>query len=216
MAAKKKSKSRQKPKAAKRTVVVVGKHKRKRKAAVSGTKKHKTRRKKKGFLGATGSTGIKEIAYIAGGVAIGAVAAHVVIRPLEQRFVSKYPHLGKFLAAGEILLGGYIAIKGKHSFVKSIGAGILAGGVHGGLKQIDIYKHIPQIGGGGYMESHIPIDGDFNRMVAGILEDNRRGIRTDVVAGTTRSEIVAGHDSHTSVIAGNDWEDAYDTPVKSY
>jgi hypothetical protein len=172
------------------------------------------RRKKRGFLGATGSSAttsnLKQIAIMAVGVATGAGITHVILRPIEKHLTDKWPMLGKFIAAGEVFLGGVIALKGKNGFVKSLGVGILAGGVHGLMKQVNIYKHIPGVSGPNdqFTDLRIPISGSFNDMVAGILEDSRRDVRTETVAGTKYTATVA------DTLMGSEWEEVYNAPVK--
>ena len=212
---KKKAAKRDNKKAAKRvTNIRVGERKkthRKSTRAVGATQHRKKRR-----VGATGTkTSLKSIAFMAVGVATGAGITHIVLRPLEKRLVDKWPAVGKFIAAGEVFLGGAIALKSKHNFLKSLGVGILSGGVHGLMKQVDIYKHIPGIAGSDeYTEIHVPISGSFHDMVAGILEDGRREVRTETVAGTNRTETVAAT-NHTEWVAG-EWDEAFEVPVKSY
>jgi hypothetical protein len=136
---------------------------------------------------------MKQIAMMAIGVAAGAGITHIILRPVEKKLTEKWPVVGKFLAAGEVFLGGLIALKSKNNFVKSIGVGVLAGGVHGLMKQANIYKQLPHVAGSDdYTTLKIPISGNLDRMVAGILDDNRRNIRTEMVAGTKHTEVVAG------------------------
>lgn len=170
------------------------------------------RRKKRGFLGATtGTSNLKQIGLMAIGVGVGAGITHIILRPVEKRLTDKWPMVGKFIAAGEVFLGGMIALKGKNSFQKSIGVGILAGGVHGLLKQANIYKHIPGISGPDeFTDVRVPISGSFSDMVSGILEDSRRDVHTEVVAGTKHTAIVAD----TNYGVGREFDDIYDYPVK--
>lgn len=195
--------------AKRRTVVVVGKKHRKRR--VSGTSHHKTKRRKRSVSG-TSKMGLKQIAVMAVGVATGAAITHIILRPVEKKLTDKWPMVGKFLAAGEVFLGGYMALKAKGNFTKSLGVGILAGGVHGLMKQINVYKEIPRLMGTNqeFSDIRIPISGGFDKILAGILEDSRRGVRTEVVAGTKHTAIVADTD-HTDMVTSLDEEAWYPT-----
>lgn len=186
---------------------------------VSGSAHRRTRRKKKGFLGTTHGGSLGQIAWMAVGVGVGAGITHVILRPVEAKLVNKWPMIGKFIAAGEVFLGGIIALKSKHDFVKSVGVGILAGGVHGLMKQANIYKHIPTVAGANeYSEIHVPISGPLDDMIAGILEDSRRDVHTESVAGFNYTNSVANsgymRPEYTQQVAG-DFEDAADFYVKS-
>lgn len=237
-----KAKKRSGTTARRRTVVkVVGKRRthhappKKRKRRISGVSgvgavgrtKTGTRRKtkKRGFLGSTHGNNLKSIGVMAVGVAVGAGITHIILRPVEKKLTEKWPMIGKFIAAGEVFLGGVIALKGKSNFTKSLGVGILAGGVHGLMKQANIYKHIPGISGPGdddYTTVKIPINGmeDVQRMVAGvggILNDGRRNIRTDTVAGLGSAAIHdrVGGMPRTAWLAGDDErETVLSFPVK--
>lgn len=212
MAAKKKSKKKRSG-IRKVTVSRTRHHKKRRTSRTVGVTHHRPkRRKKRGFLGATaGTTNLKTIGMMAIGVAAGAGITHVILRPVEKRLTDKWPMVGKFLAAGEIFLGGMVALKGKNNFVKSLGVGILAGGVHGLMKQMNVYQHIPGIHGpGDFTEVNVPISGSFSDMVSGILEDSRRNVYTEAVAGTRHTAVVA----ETEAMSGNEWEDNYNFPVK--
>jgi hypothetical protein len=217
-----KSKKKKSTKRRSGTVVVVGKKHRKRKNSktVSGTTS-KHRRKKKGFLGATSRVGLKEIAFMAVGVGTGAAITHIILRPVEKKLTDKWPMIGKFIAAGEVFLGGMIALKASKNFTKSLGVGILAGGVHGLMKQVGVYKEIPKlehfISGTNdeYSEIRVPISGSMNldRMLAGILEDSRRDVYTKTVAGLNHTNVVNGN--HTNIVAGDN-QDNDETFTQAY
>lgn len=207
----KKSGRKPRSKSAKRTVVVVGKsHRKTRRKSSVGSTHHKPRKKRRSHIGGTTSN-LKQIAMMAVGVAAGAGLTHIVLRPVEKHLTDKWPMVGKFLAAGEVFLGGMVALKGKGDFIKSVGVGILAGGVHGLMKQAKIYKNIPglMIGESDFSEIRVPISGDFTNMLSGLLNDSRRWVRTETVAGISgldESMVVA----NTENIAG-DWEDIEDS-----
>lgn len=211
------TKKKKKKSGIKRVTVVGKRHHKKRSTRRVGVTHHKAaaprrRKKKHGFLGATGAgSNLKHIGMMAIGVAAGAGITHIILRPIEKKLTDKWPMIGKFIAAGEVFLGGFVALKGKNNFVKSLGVGILAGGVHGLMKQANIYKHIPGIHGpGDFTEVHVPISGSFHDMVSGILDDSRRNVYTEQVAGTRHTAVVAD----TEYMSGDQWEEAYASPVK--
>jgi hypothetical protein len=195
--------------ATKRNVIVIGKRKATRRRSHSvGATHHAKRKRVRGRVGATGGSSLKQIVMLAVGVGVGAGITHMLLRPVEKRLVDKFPMAEKFLGAGEVLLGGYIALKGKRPFVKSLGVGILAGGVHALMKQANLYKNVPKVGDIDETELRIPLNESFRDQVAGILRDSRREVFTKTVAGsingTDRTEIVA------STVNG-EYEDVLDT-----
>lgn len=212
------AKSRSTGKRSTSRVVVVAKTKRKKR--VSGTAVGKTKaRKKRRSVGATkmlSTNNLQQIGSYAIGIAIGAMGQHFVLRPIEQMIIKQMPQAEKFLPALEIMAGGLIAIKGKNSMVKAAGLGVLAGGVYGLMRK----ANIPGISGPGddYSTIRIPIAGDLENMVSGLLSDNRRQVRTNVIAGMDTTEIIAGstYMPATNIIAGDDvngiWDDVYQFP----
>ncbi len=221
------AKGKKKP-GAKRTVVVVGKRhthhtKKRKKSSVSGTTHHTKKRKKRShsMLGGTGKSSLKQIAIMAIGVGTGAAITHIILRPVEKKLTDKWPMIGKFIAAGEVFLGGLFALKAKGDFMKSLGVGILAGGVHGLMKQANIYKSIPMINGvdNEFSEIRVPISGSLDNMLAGILEDSRRDVRTQVVAGSKHTMTIADTremelDRSPSSVADTDVDEYANYPVK--
>lgn len=203
------SKKKGKKRAATNRVVVVGRHhapKKRKKATVGSTG---ARRKKKRAVGSMGTSKIKQIGMMAIGVAVGAGITHIVLRPVEKHLTDKWPMVGKFIAAGEVFLGGMIAIGSKKDFVKSIGVGILAGGVHGLMKQVNVYKDIPKINGvDDFHHMIIPLHPGNN--VSGLIRNSANSVRTSQVAGlgdTSRTSRVAG------AIYGEEYESAFDAPL---
>lgn len=200
--------------------VRIGKKHRTRKHRVGATHHKapaKRRKKKHGFLGSTSGSSLGKIAWMAVGVGVGAGLTHVILRPVEAKLMTRWPMIGKFLGAGEIFLGGYIAMKAKSEFVKSVGVGILAGGVHGVMKQVNIYKHIPTVSGSEMSEVRIPISGPLDDAIAGILNDSRRNVYTEAVAGSKYTSVVSNTRNDidfTKVVAG-EFEDASEFFVKS-
>ncbi len=175
------------------STVVVGRRRRRSTRSVARTRHHSRRRSHKpGFLGATKwqSRGL-QILEMAVGVGIGAAGTHMILRPLEQKLVAHYPMATKFMGLMEVALGGGIALMAKNNFFKSIGIGVLAGGVHVVMKQLPIGMHSPaEHGVGDYQEVRIP----YNSQVAGLISDDRRGVRTPVVAGS----IIRNHDGNVN------------------
>lgn len=169
-------------------VIVVGKRRRShtKMSGIGSTgigKTRKTRRKKHGFLGSTGGSKLMQVAEMAVGVGIGAAATHMVLRPMEHKISQKFPWAGKLMGAGEIVLGGLVALKSTKPFIKSIGIGILAGGVHTVMQQTKLGIHSPAVNGLEDMTTlHVPINGDMREMMAGLIENNgNRYVRTPVV-----------------------------------
>ena len=214
----------------KRVAVNIGKRKKRRSSVGSTTHrrhttKAKTKRRKSrkhGILGATtgGShmSRIKQIGKLAIGVAGGAIITHVAIRPLELKLLEKFPMAAKWLSAGEIIVGGMIAIKAKHEMVRGAGIGILASGVHGAIKQLDIYKHIPGIHGPDeYQTIQVPMTSGLRKQMAGLINDGRRDVYTNQVAGMEYTSKIAGsvnngnNSTYTNRVAG-EWDEVWDMP----
>ena len=147
------------------------------------------------------------------GVAAGVVATNLVIRPLEAKLLEKWPMLAKYIGIGEILIGGYVALKSKHEIVKGAGIGVLATGVHNTIKHFEIFKQIPGIHGpDDYQTIRIPLNNDMRSQVAGLI-DNKRDIYTNQVAGMDYTKQVAGSRyrpiERTMQVAG-DWDEVYE------
>jgi hypothetical protein len=166
-------------KTARRRVVVIGKPRRKSRR-VGSTSVGKTRKRRR--VGATGGS-LKAIGTMAIGIAGGALATHMVLRPLEQHVTDHYPMAGKFMGAAEILIGGYVGIHAKNALVRGAGFGVMAGGVHTVMHQFNIGKHSPALKGMDYATTNIPISGGMESTMNGM-------IRRD--GGPTRSSLVAG------------------------
>lgn len=210
-------------------IVVIGKTRKKRRSTGVARTHHKPRkkavskpRKKRGVMGSTGGRGtsLKKIAWMAVGVGTGAVIDHVIIRPIAARLVAKWPAIGKWVGVGEIFLGGLVALKGKREFTKAVGVGIMAGGVHTVLKQVNIYKHIPALGAlDEYTTIQVPISGPRAQILSGLLQDRHKQVKTYTVAGSIgaldETRVIASSDYGTGrygMIAG-DWDDAFDAPM---
>jgi hypothetical protein len=201
-------------------VVVVAKTHRKRRSRVSGTGVGKTKaRRRRSSVGKTAinSSNLKQIGMAAIGIAGGVLFDHAVIKPAEKWILQKYPQAGKMLPYAEIAVGGFIAIKAKNPLLKAGGLGILAGGVMGAMRQAKFMG----ISGGSddYSVVKIPIAGELQSMVSGLLEDNRRMVRTSVISGMENTNVMAGSSMpmpNTNVIAGEEmagiWDDVYEFP----
>ena len=179
-----------KSKTARRAVIVVSKTRRRRhhvSGTAVGSSIGKTRKKlrKSGFLGSTGaSSSLMQVAEMAVGVGVGAAATHMLLRPVEHKLAAKYPMATKFMGAAEIILGGFIALKGKKKFVQSVGIGILAGGVHTVMKQTNIGLNSPAEGSkmGEYTHLNVPINGPLQDQINGLIENGgNRYVKTPVV-----------------------------------
>jgi len=140
-----------------------------RKRRVSGTAAvGKTRRKRgvsRGYLGNTGSQ-IVQVVKMGAGMAGGIALTHFVLRPIENKLAQNYPGVGKFMAGAEVLLGGLMALKARNPIVKSVGVGIMAGGVYGVMKQFHIHHESPSVSGvGEYTHTEIPVSNTVSGML---------------------------------------------------
>lgn len=159
-----------------RGTAAVGATKRRRRrvsgTAAVGAVKHRRRR-----IGATSGAAMgKQIIPLAIGMAAGVGVQHFLLRPIEQKISEHMPMAAKFMAAGEILLGGAMFLKAKNSIVKGVGLGIMAGGVNTAVKQLNIYHESPAVNGSGdYMHTRIPING--------IVMNDHNSVDTKLVAG---------------------------------
>lgn len=166
-------------------VVVSGRKRRSsRRSSVGATKKGKRRRSRVGATGLASMSSLKSIATVALGIGVGAGVSKFVIAPMGQKLAERWPMAAKFLAAGEIFLGGVVAMKGKSVAAKAVGIGIMASGVNKAIEQTNAYKALG-IGaaGDGYSEIRIPMSGEFDQMIAGVINDGRRNVATNKIAG---------------------------------
>lgn len=154
----------------------VGTTKRRRRR-VSGTGAVGTTRARRRRVSGTGSMSMgKQIFPLAIGMAAGVGVQHFILRPIEQKISEHVPMAAKFMAVGEILIGGAMFLKAKNPIVKGVGLGIMAGGVNTGVKQLNIYHESPAVNGSGdYMHTRIPING--------IVMDDHNTVHTKLVAG---------------------------------
>jgi hypothetical protein len=144
---------------------------------------------------------MKQVVPMAVGMGIGVAVQHFALRPLEAKIAAHAPMAAKFFAAGEILLGGYIALKSKKPIIKGIGLGIMAGGVQAGVKQLNLYHESPSVSGiGDYTTVRIPVNGRLRDQLSGIVRDRNGDTYTSMVAGSeamnnysqTRTNLLAG------------------------
>ena len=172
----------------------VGKTRRKRR--VSGTaavgRVHRRRRSVSG----TGAKGLmKQVIPMAVGMAAGVGVQHFLLRPLEAKIAERVPMAAKFMAVGEIVLGGFLALKAKNPIMKGVGLGIMAGGVQTGVKQLNIYHENPAVQGvGDYTTIQVPINGQLREMMSGMMEDNVT--KTSLIAGDDMGRHHYGHGHH--------------------
>jgi hypothetical protein len=129
---------------------------------------------------------MKNIVPMAVGMAGGVAVQHFALRPLEAKIAQSVPMAAKFMAVGEIVLGGYIALTAKNPIMKGIGLGVMAGGVQTGVKQLNIYHESPAVSGtGDYTHLNVPLGYmDIN----GIVEGGHSDVRTSLVAGLGAEE----------------------------
>lgn len=180
----------------------VGRTRHHRRRSVAKTT-HRRKTRKRGFLGATGTGSGKfmQIAEMAIGVGIGAVGTHMLLRPLEHKVSEHMPMAAKFMGAAEIALGGFVALKAKNNFMKSIGIGVLAGGVHTVMHQLPIGLHSPAVNGLDDMSTlNVPINGSVQATLSGLIQQDGYYTRTPVVGA---SVIENGRGPvHTDVVSG--------------
>ena len=165
-----------------RTAVIKVGRRRRRSVGAVGKTHHRRRRR------SVGSTGkgemIKSIGMMAVGVGAGAAISHIIIRPVEMKLEAKFPMVKKIMPIAEIVLGGIIALKGKNNFVKALGIGVMAGGVHDVMSKLKVTQNV--ISGVGAMDDYttvrIPISGNLDNMVSGIIR-NKRNVTTAQVSG---------------------------------
>jgi hypothetical protein len=154
-------------------------------AAVGKTRK----RKKKGWFGATGVTQsrLTQIGEIAVGMGLGAVATHMVLRPLEHKVVEHFtePLVAKAMPWAEIVLGGTMFIMAPWKLVRNIGLGVMGAGVHGAMKELPIHMHSPaeSVSGinGPYTSVRIPVNGTVKEMISGLIQQQGSYVKTPTV-----------------------------------
>lgn len=167
--------------------------------AAVGRSTHRRRTVGRGFLGNTGSQ-VMQVAKMGAGMAAGMALTHFVLRPIEAKIAAKYPMAGKGMAAAEVLLGGFMALKSKNAIVKSVGVGIMAGGAHGLLKQFNIHHESPAVSGiGEFTNVTIPVSGSVAGMLAGM------GVQRRMIPN-----------SNSHLVAGNNNYDMHNDLYKSY
>ena len=177
-----------------RKVVIVAKtaHRRRRVSGTAvGATHHRARRRKKsggGMMGSTGGT-LKNIGMFAVGMAGGALGVTFLLRPLEHKLATQFPMVAKFMGAGEILLGGYMALRMKKPILKGVGLGIMAGGIKVVMDQFKIGMPSPAIHGmDDYSTIRVPINGSYTNLIAGVINDSERQVNTSLVAGVSGSD----------------------------
>ncbi len=154
-----------------------------------GRTSHRRRRR----VGATSAGGLmKQVIPMAVGMAAGVGIQHFVLRPIEAKLAQRVPMAAKFMALGEIVLGGFIALKAKNPIMKGVGLGIMAGGVQTGVKQLNIYHESPSVQGvGDYTTVRVPINGNIRNLLNGIVRHGHHGHHHHM-HDYTRTSLVAG------------------------
>ena len=176
-----------------RVTVSVGKTRRRRRSHV-GAKQHG--RKRRHSINGTAQDYTKQILPLAVGMGIGVGVQNFVLRPIEARIAQQSPMLAKMMGAAEIIIGGFVFVKGKSAVVKGIGAGIMAGGVNTVSRQLNIYHESPAITGGDYGSMVMPISGanlDRTQLIAGMSDEEYLPPRMGSFANTDRTALVAGY-----------------------
>ena len=202
MAFKKRRASAAPRKRRRRTTVTVGRRRtRRRSVGAVGSTHHRRRRRRVGSTMAHGS--FKQILELGAGMAAGAMATHMLLRPLEEKVGQQFPMAIKMMGAAEVLLGGFIYLKGKNSLIKGAGLGIMGGGVHTVMHQFNIGKHNPAINGpGDYETVRVPISGNLNNLINGVIDDKYGPTRTSYVAGSGDMGSSSADLWNTNLVAG--------------
>ncbi len=186
-------------------------------AAVGSTRRKATKRRKsvsKSLIGATtgGKNMIVKIGKMALGMGIGLAAGHFILRPVENWLAAKFPALAKFMAVGEIFIGGYIAMKSKNHTIQAAGLGLAAAGVKNAVDQFHVFQRIPGIHGPDeYTRLNVPISGPLDDMINGLLQDSGGAVYTSNIAGGNSTPMMApmlgdthiSGGSHTSNMTGH-------------
>lgn len=201
-----------------RTTVTVGRRRAPRRRRVSGvgavgSTHHKRRRRRS--VGSMSSNTLKSIATTALGIAGGAIATHMLLRPLEKHVTDRFPMATKFIGAGEILLGGFIAMKAKNPLVKAAGLGIMGGGVNTMMHQFNIGQHAPGISGDDdYSIVRVPMSGNIRSLINGIYDGQEGPTYTNYVAGAGDGMGSSSAELwNTAGVAGTSEEDAWLPPI---
>lgn len=148
-----------------------------------GSSHHRRRRRSVSGTSATGL--MKQVIPMAVGMAAGVGVQHFLLRPIESQIARRMPMAAKFFAVGEVILGGFVALKAKNPIMKGVGLGIMAGGVQAGVKQLNIYHESPSVQGvGDYTTVRIPVNGQVREMLSGIVRDRNGDTYTSLVAGS--------------------------------
>lgn len=176
----------------------------KRVVIVNGTKPRR-KYKPRSIMGAfAAGNKLKEVAVMAAGIGAGAAFTHMIARPLEHKLVAKYPHFTKWMGAAEIAAGGLVFINIKNPFIKMMGLGMMAGGVHTVMKQTNLGLHNPAESTMGYLGETVRQEIPYS--VGNIIDDKRPYVNTSTVYGI--GNIVNRNSNrpvHTSVVG--DWSD---------
>jgi hypothetical protein len=134
----------------------------------------------------------------------------MVLRPLEKHVSEKVPMAAKLMGAAEILLGGMLAMKSKNSLLRGVGLGVMAGGVHTVMHQFNLGTHSPAIHGpDDYTTVHVPISGNLENLMNGVIRDDYGATRSNFVAGT---DMGATNDLYRTYLLAGIEDDDYLTP----
>lgn len=196
----------------------------KRRASVGSTAVGKTPKRKKAkgmfaMLGATTGTVNRatEVLRMGAGMAGGAMATHVVLRPLEHKIVQMVedPKLNKIAAMcmpyAEMFLGAFVWVKAPWKDVRNIGLGVMGTGVHAAVKALPFHMHSPAetvqgISGSDMMQVRIPVNGTIRNTIAGLIQKEHGYTKTPTVGrsvirndnGPVHTQTVGGYHSMLS------------------
>ena len=159
------------------------------------------RKKKRSSVGATkGATNtLMAIAKMAGGLAVGYAGAHYILKPAENWLKTKFPMLGKLMAAGEVFVGGLMALKSKNCIIQAAGVGVAASGVQGLFEQFALFTKVPGINGvDEYTRINVPISGSMQAMIGQMLQDGNNVVYTSTVSGGQNTAWMSGESASMS------------------
>lgn len=173
--------------------------------AVGSTAAHKPRKRRKkshGFFGATAADSgnkltIMRVVKFGAGLAGGAIVVHKVVRPLEHKITEhfKHPMVAKALPYAEAILGTWGFLKSNNLLMRGASAAVAGAGVHAIVKSFGHATPTPQervMGLDESFTSYVPVQGQVREMISGLINDGRRDVRTNTVAGRLIPDSPAG------------------------
>ena len=128
--------------------------------------------------------------HVVGGIGVGAYGAHFVLNPVRNWIANNFPVLAPAVKLMETAAGFYMIVMGKSLFIKAAGAGMIASEAI-----VKATQHlIPGIAGydQDYHMIKLPISGEVENMLAGLLHNSDRPVYTHQVSGLHVTPQVSG------------------------